>query len=304
MCYVDLCKAATYVPPTDDSVLRHIAADIEDDLQEKVWDFTRSNALATDAASTSTHGYVINRLVLVTDYLLARLRLDPDNTLQQLVPQCLDDNSPLDYKLALVKACLDIAREDNRLAWNPSLPTMYKTICAYLRKLSLQTMTMEFVEDACNASPWFTPLMVSKKMGMDKRKNVTAQSRLELLEDLLRLFRTDPLLALLGNDTDPAEDNAAIMTSMANLFQHSDQGIRQLAGECLAKLHLAENIIHWGSEQRIMINFWRISSKVVFILAKQILDIKNDEDGLHSILDLLMRLFSTRNDFLRENQVR
>lgn len=261
--------------------------------------------MTTDSsASTATHGYVINRLVLVTDYLLARLRLDPDNTMQQLVPQCLDDNSPLDYKLALVKACLDIAREENRLPWNPSLPSMYKSICSYLRKLSLQTMTMEFVEDVGSASPWLTPSMGSRKIGMDKRKNITTQGRLELLEDLLRLFRADPLLALLGNDTDPAEDNGAIMTSMANLFQHSDQGIRQLAGECLAKLHLEENIIHWGSEQRIMIKFWRISSKVVFILAKQILDIKNDEDGLHSILDLLMRLFLTRNDFLRENQVR
>ena len=92
------------------------------------------------------------------------------------------------------------------------------------------------------------------------------------------------------------------MTGMANLFQHYDQGLRQLASECLSKLHLANNIIHWGPEETLMTNFWRISSKVVFVLAKQILDNKQGEEGLKSLLTLLMKLLAARNDFLGNNQ--
>ncbi|KAI7858100.1 hypothetical protein BDC45DRAFT_434174 [Circinella umbellata] len=273
MCYVDLCKAATYVPPTDDCVLRHIAADIEDDLQEKIWDFSRN--LAHDAAATVSLGYTIHQQALVTDYFLARLRLDPESTLQHLVPQILDENAPIIFKIALVKSCLEIARDDNKLPWNPSIASMYSSLCAPLRRVVIRT----------------APSL--------------AHSRVELLQDLLRLFRTEPLLLLLGEDADDiVEDNAAIMTGMANLFQHYDQGIRQLASECLYKLHLPGNIARWGHEADIMTNFWRISSKVVFVLAKQILDNKQGEDGLKALLTLLMKLLVARNEFLDSNQER
>ncbi|KAI8142067.1 hypothetical protein BJV82DRAFT_159057 [Fennellomyces sp. T-0311] len=305
MCYVDLCKAATYVPPTDDCVLRHIAADIEDDLQEKVWDFSRN--MAHDAAATASLGYTINQQALVSDYLLARLRLDPDSTLQHLVPQVLDESVPIIFKIALVKSCLEIARDENRLPWNPSIPSMYNSVCTPLRKLFLQAVNAELLSKDGSAQPPPPPKKVMT--GPDGRVIVRAtpsiaQSRVELLQDLLRLFRVDPLLALLGSDSDAVEDNAAIMTGMANLFQHYDQGIRQLASECLSKLHLANNIIRWGPEENLMTNFWRISSKVVFVLAKQILDNKQGEEGLKSLLTLLMKLLAARNDFLGNNQDR
>ncbi|KAI9489055.1 hypothetical protein BDB00DRAFT_771458 [Zychaea mexicana] len=303
MCYVDLCKAATYVPPTDDCVLRHIAADIEDDLQEKVWDFSRN--VAHDAAATASLGYTINHQALVTDYLLARLRLDPEVALQHIVPQVLDESVPITFKIALVKSCLEIARDENRLPWNPSIQSMYSSLCTPLRKLFLQAMNQELMSKDGGAQASAPKKVMT---GPDGRVIVratpsVAQSRIELLQDLLRLFRVDPLLALLGSDNDAVEDNSAIMIGMANLFQHYDQGIRQLASECLSKLHLSDNIVRWGPESKTMINFWRISSKVVFVLAKQILDNKQGEEGLKSLLTLLIKLLSARNEFLGNNQV-
>ncbi|KAI9317519.1 hypothetical protein BX666DRAFT_2026794 [Dichotomocladium elegans] len=308
VCYVDLCKAATYVPPTDDCVLRHIAADIEDELQEKVWDFSRN--LSGDMSNATALGYVINQQALATDYLLARIRLDPDNTLSHLVPQCLEENAPIVFKQAFVKSCLELAREEQRLPWNPSITSMYKFICTPLRKLFLQTMNIELASKDTTSSalpPSLSGAMRKPPLGNSggfNRKDTAALYRGELLQDLLRLFRVDPMLALLGNDTDSVEDNAAIMAGMASLFQNPDQTTRLLAGECLAKLHQPNNVVYWGSEQRIMINFWRISSKVVFILAKQILDNKQGEEGIKALLHLLMKLFETRNSFLGSNQDR
>lgn len=128
-CYVDLCKAASFIAPNDDTILRHIAEDIEDQLREKVWDFSRSSALDTLSSSL---GYTINQQNLISNYLLTQLRLKPSKTLCTLVPTLLDDNAPLMFKQALVDACLGIASEERTLPWNPTLKSMYDSICTPL----------------------------------------------------------------------------------------------------------------------------------------------------------------------------
>lgn len=173
LCYVDLCKAATYIRPDEDSVLHHIASDIDPDLREKIW--TNINE-----TSTSTLGYSIDQLSLTVDYLLTRLRLDTQGTLSTLVPSCLEENAPIRFKLALVKACLIIAEDDNRLPWNPALENMYDVLCPTLRKLFIQAVTTELHTGL---------VIVSANEG---RKGNT-----ELIQDILKLYKLDPLLALL-----------------------------------------------------------------------------------------------------------
>lgn len=198
MCYVEICKAATFVQPTDDCVLRHIATDIEDELQEKIWDLTRQPTV--DAAASASLGYVINQQTLATDYLLARLRLDPTHTLQNLVPSVVDDSVPITFKLALVRACLAIIRDENNLPWNPTINSMYGSLCTPLRKLFLQAVSAELpttVRDLASSSTTLTSfakktILPDINPGMKEYQH----SRIELLRGLLRLFRADPLLAL------------------------------------------------------------------------------------------------------------
>lgn len=142
-CYVDLCKAATYIRPNDDSVLHHIAADIDGDLREKIW--------TTDSSST-----------LTTEYLLTRLKLDTTATLTTLVPSCVTPEAPLRFKLAIVKACLFIMEEDSHLEWNPTMENMAPTLCPVLRHLFIH-----------------------------------AQDQVDLVTDLLSLYKLNPSLALL-----------------------------------------------------------------------------------------------------------
>ncbi|KAI8328834.1 hypothetical protein BC941DRAFT_216115 [Chlamydoabsidia padenii] len=128
LCYVDLCKAATYIRPNDDSVLHHIAADIDGDLREKIW--------------TSEHHPSID---LTTDYLLTRLKLDTAGTLATLVPSCVNDQPR--FKLALVKSCLAILEEeDNHLEWNPTLEDMAPTLCPILRQIFIQAVSSDHTE--------------------------------------------------------------------------------------------------------------------------------------------------------------
>ncbi|CAO3592087.1 unnamed protein product [Absidia cylindrospora] len=278
MCYVDLCKAATYIQPNDDSVLHHIAADIDGDLREKIW--TNINE-----TTSSTLGYSIDQQALTTDYLLTRLRLDTKGTLATLVPSCLTDHAPIRFKLALVKACLAITEEDNHLPWNPSLEDMYDPLCSILRRLFIHAVGFELRQNSVQQQ--------QQSIHFDRKGNT------ELVQDILRLYKVNPLLALLNNDQ--VDENGPMMVCIANLFQHQDHTIGQCAIDCLSKLHNTSNITRWGPPPTLMSNFWSISSQVIFSLARQMLDEKQNEEGVRSLLILLSKLLKSRSEFLRKH---
>jgi hypothetical protein len=287
VCYVDLCKAAMYVPPNNESVLRSIAADVEADLKEKVWDFTKP---PSSESTLAILGYTIDQQALTTDFLLARIRLLTEDTLKTIVPSCVEENVPILFKLSLVKACLIIAQEENNLPWNPTLSSLSNGLCTPLRKLFLQTIQND--------------VHISSTTANKKRDTYsTHNSRVELLLDLLRLYRLDSKLALLGTDQDRVEQNSAYMVGLATLFQHPVQTIRQGAAELLVKMHQSDLIAFWGPNESILPSFWKISSPVIFSLARQMMDNKSNDDNLKALLDLLIKLFKKRYTFLKNNQV-
>ncbi|KAL7332161.1 hypothetical protein PS15p_204242 [Mucor circinelloides] len=284
VCYVDLSKAATYVPPNNESVLRAIAADIEVDLKDKVWDFTKPPSSESTLAML---GYTIDQQTLTTDFLLSRIRLHPEETLLNIIPSCIEENVPILFKLALVKTCLIITEDENHLAWNPTIASLYNGLCTPLRKLFLQTIHMDL-----NSSP------SSKK----KETHSNHNNRVELLLDMLRLYRLDTKLATLGNNGNRVEENSACMVGLATLFQHPVQRIRQGALDLLVKLHQADVIKDWGPPGQLVVNFWKISSPVILNLARQMLETKSNDENLKSLLQLLIRLLKSRNIFLKSNQ--
>ncbi|KAI8388661.1 uncharacterized protein BYT42DRAFT_242275 [Radiomyces spectabilis] len=283
VCYVDLCKAATYVPPTEDSVLRHIAADIADDLRDKLWTVMRPTLV--DPLPNS--GYPIDQPTLLTDYLVAMLRLNPSNTLQACLSICYDRKAAMMDKQALIKACLVLAQDDQRLPWNPSFNSMYASLSPGIRSLFADTVTLEIGNDVNGLTS--TPINGSETHG-----------RAELMHDILRLFRTNPNLALSNHETNSVEENIKCMKYITKLLQHGDKRISLAAGECLVKLHGSCYIEHWGTAQSLMTNFWRISSSVVYAIARQILEYSQNEDRLKSRLLLLIKVFTARGDFMKK----
>lgn len=284
VCYVDLCKAATFVPPNSESVLRSIAADVEVELKEKVWDFSKPPSAESTLALL---GYTIDQQSLTTDFILSRIQLHTEDALNTIIPSCIEENVPILFKLAFVKACLIIALEENHMPWNPTLCSLYDGICGPLRKLFLQTIRLD---------------MTSTAYSKMKETHSAHNNRVELLLDLLRLFRIDSKLALLGSDYDRVDQNSAYMVGLATLFQHQVQAIRHSAAELLSKMHQSDYIMCWGPEDTVLPNFWKVSSPAVFNLARQILESKSN-NNIKGLLELLMRLFKTRNVFLKSHQV-
>jgi neurofibromin 1 len=90
---------------------------------------------------------------------------------------------------------------------------------------------------------------------------------------------------------------------LAILFQHPVQTIRQSAADLLVKMHQADSIQFWGPNEIIMPCFWKISSPVIFNLSRQMMETKSNDDGIKSLLELVIRLFKTRYSFLKTHQV-
>ncbi|KAI9027661.1 hypothetical protein CLU79DRAFT_697324 [Phycomyces nitens] len=300
LCYVDFCRAATYVSPTENSVLRHIAIDVEDDLRECVWNISR---FSVPQPSITNGGYTIDQQAFATDYLLARLRLDTTKTLHNIVPVCLEDGAPVVFKMALVKACLAIVQEDPHLPWNPKIESMYPLLCGYLRNIFLPASGYEY--GTMSRMESVLGQLGPRRAQLDKnpRKDIKLKEKENtmILEDILRLYRADPLLVLMGKEEDPLESHAAVMAGMTQLLQHPEQNIRQLSSECLIKLHDHKHINLWGPFETRMPNFWRISSQIGFLMARQILEKPKDDEGNLFLMNLKGKLCATRSIFIRNN---
>jgi neurofibromin 1 len=100
ICYVDICKAATYVSRSENSALGQLVPEIEEDLKTCLFDPNRP--FQTDAQVDQR---------LMTDCLTALFRLNPSKTLNELVPVCLAPNAHSAFRLVLVKSCNAIASE-------------------------------------------------------------------------------------------------------------------------------------------------------------------------------------------------
>ncbi|ORX62830.1 hypothetical protein DM01DRAFT_1403269 [Hesseltinella vesiculosa] len=307
MCFVDLCKAATFLPLKDPSIaLRHIVPDIEAELKQKLFD--PHQPLISDSLSQNL-GVIIDHRCLLADSLVAMFKLNPHHVLRNLFPVCFSDRSPTLFKLSVVKACLALTSDECALPWNPSPELLYSYLGTPLRLLFLDVTSREIKSDtaptATNALPRKPNLMANaekKKKEVLQQRAEASNERLELILDLLRLYQNDPMLAIRGDADDLYEQNAATMVAMANCLREPNPVVRQAAAECLFKLHSTDAIEEWGRHEQFMEAFWIISSQIVFTIAKQLLDSRERNDSLKKLLDLLQRLLVCRNRFLTLHQ--
>lgn len=202
ICYVDICKAATYVSKTDASALRHIVPDVENELRNQLFD--PEKPLIADSLMSGL-GIIIDHRSLLADCLVAMFRLNPRHAMRSLFPSCLDHRAPTLFKISLVKACLAIASEENKLPWNPSVTALYDPLCGLLRKLFIDFASKDFSKiDTTISSPYnnvnrkqlISNSVIDKKSKKDIGRTDQSSERLELILDMLRLYQTDPKLAL------------------------------------------------------------------------------------------------------------
>lgn len=200
ICYVDLCRAATYVSKDDMTAIRQVVPDVENELIDKLFDIHRPADV--DSLSTSLGVYIDHRS-LMADCIVAMFRLDTQKTINSLIPTCFDHGAPTIFKLSVVKAAVAIASEEISLPWIPSISELYIPLCTRIRKLFLEFFTRDLREKS-DTSSQNSSVSSRKTLAtnlVDKRNNkkdgrTAAQERFELILDVLRLYQTDPKLAI------------------------------------------------------------------------------------------------------------
>ncbi|KAG0747979.1 hypothetical protein G6F62_000155 [Rhizopus arrhizus] len=290
ICYVDLCRAATYVSKDEMTAICQIVPDVENDLIDKLFDPHR---YLSAEHKTNSLGVSIDYQRLMADCIVAMFRLDVERTVNTLIPLCFEFTAPTIFKVSVVKAAVMIASEENQLPWIASISALHGPLCSRIRTLFLEYYQSELREKSDTSS------QSSRKGGSRLKKEVkTASSeRFELILDVLHLYQTDPQLAILGNDTDRYEQNAAVMVAITRYLSDASLSVREAASDCLTKLHAPDYILLWGPPNRFMEFFWKISSEVQYTLAKQLL-LEEKDQALKILLELLKRILTLRNQFL------
>ncbi|KAI7885924.1 uncharacterized protein EV154DRAFT_521553 [Mucor mucedo] len=301
VCYVDICRAASYIQKDDFTSIRQVVPDVENELIDKLFDVNHSSDLDT---LSHTLGVFIDHRCLMADCIVAMFRLDAEKTVRSLIPTCFDRAAPTLFKMSVVKAALAIAMEEKRLPWIQPVSALYVHLCTRIRMLFLDFFNRDIREKPDHAST-HSSSSSRKAFQLDRRstnKKTPVNERFELILDVLRLYQADPKFAVLGVAEDRFEQTLAVMTAITNCLRDSSSCVKDAAAECLYKLHTPEYIVLWGHTDKIMESFWKISSQVLFTLAKQLLDSREKDQSLRKLLDLLKRLLSSRNQFLEQHR--
>merc|ERR1712000_187816 len=123
VCYVDICKASTYVSKSSESALRFLVTNTENELIGRLF-----NAQAAMKSETSFNE------TLMTDFLLSSFYLSPRKIISSLFAECVKNSSPQLFKRVFVNTLLRITNEIS-LPWNPTISDVYGAHATNLRQL-------------------------------------------------------------------------------------------------------------------------------------------------------------------------
>ncbi|KAI0230569.1 Ras GTPase activating protein ira2 [Massospora cicadina] len=285
--YVDLCKASTYLANIKDAALKNLIPDIELELKEKLFD--------PEHPFVNADGNIDKKLM--TDCLTAFFRLNVGSAMQSLIPICLREDAPIAFRLVLVKSCYNIAAE-TYLPWNPTISSMYSTLAGPMRQL----FNENFIQDR-DANPK-GPLPADKKARRQYQMRIDeANEKLDILMSVLRVYRRDPMLAIVGHSPETQyKENSRLLHNITICLHDPNLTIRTCAAEALLELHHPSLIEKWGPEAAMMESFWSCSSTILSDLSRQILEYKDKDDGIRYFAEILYHILIRRVKFLRAHR--
>ncbi|KAF9111158.1 Ras GTPase activating protein ira2 [Mortierella sp. AM989] len=286
LCYVDVCKASTYVSKHDTSALRHIVPEIENELKELL--FTPGKPYM-DADGTTDKA-------TMSACLTALYRLNPRHVIHSLIPELSGEKAPIAFKLVLVLSFYTVASEEDRLPWNPSIQPATSALGAPLRKIFSENVVRERVAD-----------IMAKKVLVDrkvkKRALDEARDKQDLIIYLLKMYQIDPALAVATETPETVEEEIHnLLKGLLHCLNDPHIGVRTTAGDVLLLLFNSRIIERWGSGSNLMVTFWNLSSDVIISIARQLMELSCTDDKARFLLELLQQLMSRRNIFLKDHQ--
>lgn len=131
VCYLDLCKAAIFLPPSiEASSLRSIAPELADELRSRIM----SPPQAFKPFYESADAIDVN---LYADILVAIFRFNPTEAMESTFVACLANERSDAVKTCVVRAMVTLVSESKRFEAQPPIEPLYSRFANALREIFL-----------------------------------------------------------------------------------------------------------------------------------------------------------------------
>ncbi|PFH50162.1 hypothetical protein AMATHDRAFT_80979 [Amanita thiersii Skay4041] len=184
-CAVDMCLAAIHVYPQDEVPLRLIAHDIAHDIKGALSSNTYRKAF--------WDSYDDIDIALYAEALVAVYRFLPDEDALPLFTNCLRADRSDAVKTCVVRACLTLVQDSNRVPWQKPIDKLQEAVSRRLRDLFMACVSRrQEVDDYGNKK-----LSASRPRAKRGPSQILADRELLLL-GILSLWRASPMFVFVG----------------------------------------------------------------------------------------------------------
>ncbi|KAJ3122925.1 Ras GTPase activating protein ira2 [Nowakowskiella sp. JEL0407] len=271
-CYVDLCKAATFVSKEDGLALRSIVPNIESDLRDKLFDSNRYNTenrlgAVREIGVMGTPLPLINNPPglsqrereeikfaedslldrrLMTESVTALFKLNPWNTLRGLIPVMLARDAPTLFRVVLVRMCYMIVNEQFPLPWNPNIDA---SLAAPLRQLFADHLNKDrYLENGRRKMENLGSNVIRPVDRRHKRyiMEEMMESRTEIVSSILKTWSRCPLLAIARDAKIISPDELrGLLAGVSSCLLDPFPTIRAKAAETLLQILDPDFVPNW-----------------------------------------------------------
>lgn len=300
-CLVSICQAASHFPPDSDSALLSFALDVQNEMREEI--FKRQ------LFAPGEYEPAVERDVMVKAFV-SLCRLSMDSVVTQLIPRCLDKNSPLAFKVTVFAGAAILAANDPEDNYKP----LYQVIAPSLREYLHTVSTLRKQASALNgASGDRGQTSTLDKRQIQQLKNISSESigSTDLLYQMLDLLKVRPITPFESDDYSSWESiNEKVMSSVLSLLTDEDEAVRSSTGVFVQKQltintgTLLRNFVRDGGlESAAAMQFWKSTSSVCHTLSRRLLDVDFRDPTLRGTLEMIHGFLEGRLHVLRTHKV-
>ncbi|KAI9312883.1 hypothetical protein BX666DRAFT_2030763 [Dichotomocladium elegans] len=302
---LDVCRAAAYLHKrTETRIIHQIILKVKPDLRDQL--FNLDGGLLPDFTTVSINDQgstvLIDRYGLMIECFSTLYHLNPHYITHDLFPLCLSDESPVYYKVTLLRGIhesskyieeLGVFREEDR-QWTPGSAYFYSIVCKPLRALFLNCMAAVDIDVSVGSGADIPTTDIHPSI-------VAASSSSSSSSDTKGAIDSAAGTATTGDDQDGTTHSRSLLAAVTQCLRLPSADVVHQATECLRKLHTIEYVPYWGSggPSTMMENYWSVSSYGTLTFAKIMLDIPLEQaDTMNTLLSVLQIIMKERITFL------
>ncbi|KAI8064150.1 hypothetical protein BC940DRAFT_357286 [Gongronella butleri] len=329
VCYTDICMVAAKLPRDEGTAVWSILPDVILDMETWIFDSKKPFAHSAELLNS---GVQLDDRLLLTRADAALSEVSDTYARESTIRFYINDDAPLVAKACKLKsgAFLSIPDASNR----SSMTGMKSLVAEKTRQLFIKLTKMHCERVSATQSthdpfpkhmaPTSLPGSTSsspsghvqahhhKPFSRNKHfrrissaivHTINTPSTIDIdhvLVDLLQIIRVQPQTILdAGSGANVAGEVYQVILCILKLLKDPAHALADNAATCLVRLHQPDAIMCWDSSNQYVYTFWKVSSQIIFTLAKQILNFRPDNGiGLKQLLNVLKNIVASGVSFL------